>query len=122
MSFVWRLIMIVIVIVIGIAAAPARADEQSISRLAQEVTFHIEKGPVEFALIQFSRQADVQVVLASNAALNVTASPVIGRFAADAALAGLLKGTGLVYVIVGNTVTVVTNEKTNRDFLGDLDE
>jgi hypothetical protein len=98
--------------VLGIWASVSSvfADEAEISKLDQEASFHIEKGPLESALIQFSRQADVQVLLAPDSAPNVTASAVKGRLAAGAALTALLKGTGLIYNVVGNTVTVQLSE------------
>ncbi|MBL8270062.1 STN domain-containing protein [Steroidobacter sp.] len=87
-------------------AAVAGADRPGDSRLHQVVQFSIERGPLEHALIQFSRQAEVQVVLASNLAGDLVASEVRGSFSASSALTKLLKGTGLVYATVGNTVTV----------------
>lgn len=87
-------------------AALASADRPGESRLEQVVQFSIERGPLEYALIQFSRQAEVQVVLASDLAGNLVASEVRGSFSASSALTELLKGTGLVYATVGNTVTV----------------
>lgn len=87
-------------------ASIALAGEENIPKLLQLVTFHIEKGPLESSLIQFSRQAEVQIVLAPDSAANVVAPAVSGRLQVDAALTALLKGTGLVYTAVGNTVTV----------------
>src|SRR4051812_5985120 len=92
----------------------AFAGEQSISKLEQQTIFHIEKGPVAAALIQFSRQAEMQIVLAPDSAANATASPVNGRLAAGAALTALLRGTGLVYTTVGNTVMVQQSENENK--------
>lgn len=87
-------------------ATPGLSTESTIPKLEQEASFSIEKAPVELALIQFSRQADIQILLAPDSAANVTASAVHGRFVAGEALAALLKGTGLTYTIIGNTVTV----------------
>lgn len=95
-----------LLILAGVVAPMALATSQEIPRLQREILFRIEPGPVESALIQFSRQAEMQVVLAPDTAVDITVSAVHGRFAAGAALTALLKGTGLVYTTVGNTVTV----------------
>jgi hypothetical protein len=103
----------VCVFVVGIATPLALAGGQDIPKLDQLAVFHIESGPLESALIQFSRQADVQVVIAPTSKANVTASAVHGKLAASAALTALLRGTGLVYAAVGNTVTVTPSSSSS---------
>jgi hypothetical protein len=93
---------------LGVLATLAFASEPSIPKLQREVLFHIERGPLESALIQFSLQAGIQVVLAPGSAGQLMASPVSGRLVAGAALTALLKGTGLSYSTVGDTVMVQT--------------
>jgi hypothetical protein len=85
---------------------------EHVPKLQQESLFHIEKGPLESALIQFSRQAEMQIILAPESSANITVSAVYGRLAAADALTALLKGTGLVYRAVGNTVMVIPRKPT----------
>lgn len=94
---------------------PAAGADPGPSRLDQETDFHIDSGPLEAALIQFSRQAAVQVVLAPDSTIHGVACAVHGRLAASEALDALLKGTGLIYARVGNTVTVRSAETRNPD-------
>jgi hypothetical protein len=67
--------------------------------------FHIAAGSLDSALLQFSRQTDTQVILSPRAP-NVMVHGIQGRYTACEALDALLGSTGLVYTIVGNTVTV----------------
>jgi hypothetical protein len=96
---------------LGLLACTTLAGEPSPSKLEQEISFDIDKVRLESALIQFSRQAEMQVLLAPDAVANVMASAVKGRLPAGAALTELLKGTGLVYTTVGNTVMVRLSAK-----------
>jgi hypothetical protein len=96
----------VCLIAAAIGTGAVFADQREIQQLQQEILFHIEAGSLEFALIQFSRQAQMQIVVAPHSAPDITVPAVHGRFAAGATLAALLKGTGLVYTAVGNTITV----------------
>jgi len=106
LSYIGRLC----VCALGALSAVALAAEPNIPKLEREVVFHIEKGSLEFALIQFSRQAEIQVVLAPASATNLTTSAISGRLTAGAALRALLKGTGLSYTTVGDTVMVESSE------------
>ena len=77
------------------------------SELDREVTFHIKPQSLESALLQFSRQADIQFAFASDLVLNAPVQGVEGKLAVSAALVILLRGSGLSYTVVGsNTVTV----------------
>lgn len=76
------------------------------SDLEKQVTFHIASQPLESALLEFSRQADVQVAIASAAVGNVHVAGIDGRLPVGSALLILLQGSGLSYSVTGNTVTV----------------
>lgn len=97
-----------------IALLPAAFGNQPAPpKLEQEVSFHIPTGSLESALIQFSRQAELQVVVAVPVS-RVTVPELSGRFIASDALLRLLQGTGLVYTVVGNTVTIRTPVVTSN--------
>lgn len=83
-----------------ISAALAAAD------LDKQVTFHIAPQPLESALLEFSRQADIQVAIASAAVGNHHVAGIHGRLPVGHALFTLLNGSGLSYAVTGNTVTV----------------
>jgi hypothetical protein len=87
----------------GSFAAVNAADR--LDKLEREASFHIEPGPLESALIQFSRQSGIQVVLSARiTGISVTA--IDGRRNAREVLAALLNTNGLTFAIVGETVTV----------------
>ncbi len=75
------------------------------SRLGQLTTFHIPAGSLEVALLQFSGQAQAQVIVNTPVA-QIAVSAVEGRLTGRAALAELLEATGLMYKVVGNTVAI----------------
>jgi hypothetical protein len=76
------------------------------SDLDKEVVFHISPQPLESALLEFSRQADVQVAMASASIRDVQVSGVDGKLPVGTALLLLLRGSGLSYSIAGSTLTV----------------
>jgi hypothetical protein len=73
--------------------------------LEREASFHIESGSLESALIQFSRQSGIQVVL-STRANGISVSAIAGRRTAREVLITLLSTSGLKFSVVGETVTV----------------
>jgi iron complex outermembrane recepter protein len=82
---------------------------------SREVTFNIAAQPLSGAIIEFSKQAEVQV-LAAGEQLNGVSSPgVRGRLRIEQALQVLLSGTGLSYKIAGQgTVTLVSSATSQR--------
>jgi hypothetical protein len=87
----------------GASAAVKAADH--LDKLERQVSFHIEPGPLESALIQFSAQSGIQVVLSARiTGMSVTA--IDGRRNAREVLTALLNTNGLTFAIVGETVTV----------------
>jgi len=79
------------------------------SDLDKEVIFHIGPRPLESALLEFSREADVQVAMASASIRNVQVAGVEGKYPIGTALVILLRGSGLSYAVVGSTLTVTDN-------------
>lgn len=77
-----------------LAAVTAWADDR-------DPTFDIPSQTLGSALIEFSEQADVQVVVASNATAGIRAPRVTGQFSAREALTALLANSGLQFQAVG---------------------
>jgi Secretin and TonB N terminus short domain len=101
----WGLSLVLILASLSALAGELAPAPIPVARLEQEISFHIRTGSLESALIEFSRQTELQVVVAAPVT-RVTVPELNGRFAAGKALLRLLQGTGLVYTVVGNTVTV----------------
>jgi iron complex outermembrane receptor protein len=91
----------------GIALLCLSATSLSYSSdLDKEVNFHIGPRPLESALLEFSREADVQVAMASASIRDVKVAGVQGKYPIGTALVILLRGSGLSYTVVGSTLTV----------------
>lgn len=73
------------------AAAPAAAQSEATQR------FDIASGPLERALPAFARQSGQQILYPSALVAGRTSAEVAGEFTAEAALALLLRDTGLTY-------------------------
>jgi hypothetical protein len=85
------------------------------TKLDEQITFHIKPQTLETALLQFSRQADLQLAFASDLSLSAPAHGIDGKLAVSDALTLLLDGSGLSYTVVGsNTVTVIKAAPTSR--------
>ncbi len=84
--------------------------------LDREVEFHIDGGSLEFALIQLSQQASLPIALKAHAADNLKSSGLAGRLTVGTALTTLLLNSGLSYIAIGDSVTVLqsTSAETNR--------
>jgi hypothetical protein len=74
--------------------------------MGREVDFHIPKGPLEVALLQFSRQANIPITVAPNATEKLHTDGLAGRVTITAALNTLLQHSGLSYAVIGETVTI----------------
>ena len=93
-------------LLIGVIVAPLRVHAgDRVAKLDQPSTFHIAAGSLESALIQFSRQTHIQVVVSAPAA-NIPVTAVHGRHNAREVLDTLLNATGFTYVVLGETVTI----------------
>lgn len=75
-------------------------------RVGREADFDIPSQSLESALLEFSRQADVQVMVESTALAGLTSARLKGRLVIGRALDALLQNTGLSYDAIGSTVTV----------------
>ena len=88
------------------------------SDLDREVTFHIKPQSLESALLQFSRQAELQFAFAPDLILNAPVQGIDGKLAVSAALVILLRGSGLSFTVIGsNTVTVTRTATTSPPHL-----
>ncbi|MFT8656401.1 MAG: TonB-dependent receptor [Acetobacter papayae] len=90
--------------------------------LAAPVHFAIPPGPLNQAVVTFSRQSGQQVALDSALAAKATASPVYGTMEPEDALTHLLQGTGLDVdahqknmLIVRKSTSAPTKARTHND-------
>ena len=74
--------------------------------LDRTVDFHIPAQPLDGALLEFSRQAHIQLAINAGSLRTVEAPSVNGTLPASTALAELLVHSGLEYDTVGSTVTI----------------
>lgn len=94
----------VITFVVGVfgSAAQARTD-----RLDREARFEIPAQSLATALVQFARQAELQLVTSSVELGSRETSGISGRLSVRRALESLLDRTGLAFTLVGeNTVAI----------------
>jgi outer membrane receptor protein involved in Fe transport len=84
----------------------ATAPIEAATFLDRQVTFWIPSQPLDSALIEFSRQAGVQVAVDASLLGRIQAPELNGTLQAGVALTRLLGRSGLVYSAVGNTVTI----------------
>jgi hypothetical protein len=96
----------VAILLVPSAGARSDCDSQPVAKLDQPASFHITSGSLESGLLQFSRQAKIQVVVGTLPISDIIVTPLNGRLTGRAALLALLKGTGYIYTTVGNTVTI----------------
>jgi hypothetical protein len=110
----WRVGFIICYIAAAIlVGSSALAAAEQMPKLEQETSFHIEAGSLESALIQFSRQTEIQVVVSSPVA-KISVCAVEGRRNAREVLTALLTATGLTYTVVGETVTIHAADPTSH--------
>jgi len=75
--------------------------------LSREVHFHIRSQPLALAIIEFSDQAQIQVISAGTQVANVTTAGVVGKRRIGDALGALLQGTGLKYAVINrDTISI----------------
>ncbi len=79
---------------------------EAASGLDRDVTLNIEPQSLETALLQFSKQSGVRIMLASSSAGNHTSPGVSGTLRASVALTTLLDDSGLGYKEDGDDVLV----------------
>jgi iron complex outermembrane receptor protein len=94
----------VIAFVAGVLGSPAQARA---GRLDDERRFDIPAQSLATALVQFSRQAEIQLVTSSLELASRDTAGVSGRVSIRRALESLLDRTGLAYSLVGeNTIAI----------------
>jgi iron complex outermembrane receptor protein len=95
------------------AGFPDRTDAAPAPSLRDGKTqFSIPPQPLSSALMALGRQADVQILTSSAAIAGQRSTATSGSLKVEAALAHLLKGTGLDYEVIGKRTVVVRK----RDF------
>jgi outer membrane receptor protein involved in Fe transport len=87
--------------------SPARAE-------AQTFAFDIPAKPLSQALNDYARTTGAQLVFADDKVAGRVANPVIGRAAPDAALAQLLRGSGLTWVATPNGAIMILSTDDPR--------
>src|SRR5258708_20192563 len=75
--------------------------------MARRVEFNVPPQPLASAVIQFSKQADIQVLASGQKLDGVASKGVQGRHPIDEGLKTLLDGTGFGFKVVGdNTISL----------------
>lgn len=72
--------------------------------------FDIAPQSMDTALIEFSEQANMQLMVSSDVVKNLKTLGVRGRFDSEVALTVLLSGTKLTFHVVGDNAIVVVRE------------
>jgi iron complex outermembrane recepter protein len=91
--------------------------------LSQVVQFKIPAQTLGAALLRFSEQAQIQVIVESRLAESVSAPPVEGAYTRGDALKLLLAGSGLTFRMVGNAAVAIhaASSHANEDGAGAAD-
>ncbi|WP_233171791.1 TonB-dependent receptor [Dyella sp. ASV21] len=84
------------------AGAGAQASAQ-----APRIDFTISAQPLATALIAFGKQANVQVLTSGSAVASYRSTGLNGSYSAEAAIARLLQGTGLLYEFTDSHTVVI---------------
>ncbi len=72
-------------------------------RASEKATeFNIPPQPLDSALLEFAKQADVQLSVSTVAIVGMTTQGIVGQFTPAAALARLLSETGLQFTAIGD--------------------
>ena len=74
--------------------------------LDREVTFDIAPQSLDHALLEFSKQSGIQIMVASSSVGNAVTRGVKGTHRASEALVMLLKDSGLSFSVSNETVTI----------------
>jgi iron complex outermembrane receptor protein len=111
----WHGRVLALCLVLGISMSCARdgyAASGALAFMQGQASFSIPPQPLSSALMALGRQADVQILTASNAIAGRRSNGTSGKLEVDVALARLLEGTGLDYEVIGARTVVVRQ----RDF------
>ncbi|WP_286830713.1 MULTISPECIES: TonB-dependent receptor [Kordiimonas] len=97
-----RLLRLMVTLILGLSISVAAAADDP-----PEIRFDIAPQPLRQALLEFSEQARIQLILAVDTEDIPISQGVVGVMTAEDALMRLMEGTGLEYHFSsGNTVTV----------------
>lgn len=99
----WIITMLGCALAMPVSVAQARSQ-----RLSDEAQFAIPAQPLATALVQFSKQAKIQLVTSSVDLGSQQTHGVTGRLAIGRALETLLDRTGLAYSLVGDNTVAIT--------------
>lgn len=94
---VTALLLLSIFTVISSAAEPAATRQ-----------FSIRAQPLDVALLEFSEQADLQILISASLLTGLHSNEVIGRYVPMEALCLLIAGTGLKARVVGNDTVALS--------------
>ncbi len=87
------------------------AEHTALARLESQASFEIPPQPIATALVEFSKQAKLQLVTASVELGARQTNGVSGKLTLREALSALLERSGLSYAMVGeNTVAIVASD------------
>ncbi|HWK74222.1 MAG TPA: TonB-dependent receptor [Povalibacter sp.] len=91
----------------------AASAAQQVQLVAEERSFDIPAQPVAAALMQFSRQANVQIIADAGKLGDARSQSLSGRFRPAEAISILLSRTGLIYEVTASNTIVVSSQKLN---------
>ncbi|MGV6873856.1 TonB-dependent siderophore receptor [Pseudochelatococcus sp. B33] len=107
------LMMTTAIVTIGVAY-PVSADAQTAATgQASRTSLDIPAQPLSRALVQFSNATGAQLFFDANLVRGKNAPAVRGSLTRSEALGQLLAGSGLVYRVSGNTVTITSSAGAN---------
>ena len=81
------------------------------SELNKPTQFNIPAQSLDVALVSFSEQANIQIVVQADNVKNLETKGVTGNHNAESALQLLLSGSGLIYKMVGDDTIAVSKAK-----------
>lgn len=93
-----------LLLAIGMGATPVLARALDLERV---VSFSIEPQPIESALLAFSEQSNIQIVISPKVNGSAESQGLTGAMSARVALDRLLKGTGLKFSAAGESVRIL---------------
>src|ERR1700687_1827816 len=83
--------------------------------LGRKVEFNVPFQPLASAVIQFSKQADIQVIASGQKLDGVSSKGVQGSYTIDEGLKVLLDGTGFTFKVVGDNTISLTSARAAAD-------
>ena len=98
-----------VLVILALAIRPVGAQE-----LTGMARFDIPSQALQTALLQYSEQAGVQVVVANELVKNLKAPAVRGEYSRPRALSMLLEGSGLAYRVTADRTVAISLEKTSE--------